>query len=104
MATTFAPPGGTVTVSDMPYVVTYSFQSPVNLTPAGVAAMTAQIAGYLTTPKKTAIGNEAARFGTSFVPAAVITTSSGSFPVLAADAQTQINAIVAVIAAAGNAA
>jgi len=101
MATMFAPPGGTVTVSDLPYVVTYSLTR-TNLTPAGVAAMTAQITGYLTGPKLLAIANEAARFGTSFVPASVITTSSGSFPVLAADAQTQINAIVAVIAAAGN--
>ncbi len=102
MATMFAPPGGTVTVSDLPYVVTYSLTR-TNLTPAGVAAMTAQINGYLTAPKLAAIANEAARFATSFVPAAVITTSSGSFPVLAADAQTQITAVVAVIAAAGNA-
>lgn len=102
---TIAPPCAIVTVDDTaPHTMRYVFNSNFGLTPAGVTAVAAAAAAYLSAAKIVAIGYEQTRNGgTTVVPAAIIGAKSGSWPVLNADAISQSAALVTLIGTAGNA-
>ncbi len=104
MPNLIAPPNFVIyTPESVPCVVTYAAQYG-GLTPTGLAAVIAAVAAYLTAAKKVLIGAEQLRVGgTTVVPAAVLGTSNGSFPVLFADATAQAAALAAIIATGGNA-
>ena len=105
MSVNVAPPGALVLLSDqIPHTLSYVFQTPGALTPAGIAAVTAAANAYLTAAKRALLGQEQFKYGGSLsVPTAIVTATNGSYPVLNAEAIAQRDALVTLIGTAGNA-
>lgn len=100
-----AAPNCLLQVSDhVPHILTYEFGYGSGLTSTGVAAITAAITTYLSAAKQAAIINEWNRHGgPPVLPAMIVGTIQGGYPVLDADLATQVAALQALIAGAGNA-
>ena len=105
MPVSLAPPGAVVLLNEqIPHTLSYVFQTPGGLTPAGIAAVTSAANTYLTAAKRALLGQEQFKYGGSLtVPAAIIGATNGSYPVLNVDAIAQRDALITLIGTAGNA-
>ena len=106
MASFLAQPQFLIVVSDCaPHLLTYYSAGPGGaLTPSGVAAVNTQQTTYLTNAKKAALAQESLHYqGAPTIPAPIVTSSNGSWPVAAADIASQVASLQGVIATAGNA-
>lgn len=105
-----APPNCLIQVEDhVPHTIRFEFSPPTKLTATGITNVSNAFNAYLTAAKKSAIALEWNRYtgqpgepSRPAIPAAVVTDSNGTCPVLDADVAAQVAALQTLIAAGGN--